>query len=136
MRQTLLGAEAAVDPFDGPLVHRQHAAQALEQRRLSGAVGTDQAEHLAAPDRERHPGQRGQPGVALGEITDEQQGFARNNRGGRGRRCGQVPNLSGPQGLLPGVVTPWWRRNDGARVVYGLTENIIPTVPGPTTGVP
>ena len=110
---------------------RQHAAEALEQRGLSRSVRTDQAEHLAAPDRERHAGQSGQPAVALGEITDEQQGFARNNGGGRGRRCGQVPNLPAPQGLLPGVVTPCGCRNDGALGVYGLTENIIPTVPDP-----
>jgi hypothetical protein len=55
---------------DGALVGRQHAGQAFEQRRLAGAVRTDQAENLAGADRERHAGERGDTPVPLGQVRD------------------------------------------------------------------
>src|SRR5689334_9985532 len=58
---------------DRPSVARQHAREAFEQRRLAGAVGTNQAEHLTAPDRQRHVVQRDQRPIALPESPNGQQ---------------------------------------------------------------
>ena len=51
-----------------PVVERQHAAEALEQRGLAGSVRADQPEHFARAHRERDVGQRRQPAVPLGEV--------------------------------------------------------------------
>jgi hypothetical protein len=64
---------------DRARVARNPAGQALEQRRLPGAIGPDDAEHLADADVERDVVQRAEASVALAEVTNVQ---------GRGRRNG------------------------------------------------
>ena len=49
-------------------VSRQHAGEALEQRRLPRSVRSDQTEDFARPDRKRHVGQRGEIPVPFGET--------------------------------------------------------------------
>ena len=63
--------ERSIVAEDRAAVGRQHAREALEQRRLAGAVRTDEAEHLAAPDGERDVAQGCQVSVAFGEIGDD-----------------------------------------------------------------
>ena len=75
----------------------QHAAEAFEQRRLAGAVGTDEPEHLARMDRERHAGERGHASVLLREIADVEERLARDARLRERCSCRQGPNLPGPK---------------------------------------
>jgi hypothetical protein len=65
--------------LDRARVARNRAGQTLEQCRLPGAVGPDDAEHLADADVERDVVQRAEASVALAEVTNVQ---------GRGRRNG------------------------------------------------
>ena len=46
------------------------ALEDLDRRRLARAVGPEQAEHLAAPDREVDPADRLQIAVALAQAAD------------------------------------------------------------------
>jgi hypothetical protein len=50
----------------GPLLARDQA----EQRRLSGAIGPDDAERLAGFDLERYRVEGDRPAIALGQIAD------------------------------------------------------------------
>src|SRR2546423_2805103 len=62
------------------LVERQHAAHALEQRRLSRSVRPDQAEHFALPDRKCDVVERREAAVTLSEMPDLQQASTCNRQ--------------------------------------------------------
>jgi hypothetical protein len=84
-------------PGDLPGVRSDEAADDVEQRGLAGAVGPDEAEHLAVADVERH----GVEGLEAAERdadvahTEQRLAAARAGRGGaqvrRPLRCGRLP---------------------------------------------
>ena len=78
--------------FDGSAVGRQHAAETFEQRRLTGTVGADEAEHLARPDGKGHLAERGEVSVSFGEVADVEQ---------------QTANVAARRRLLPAAAG--WR---------------------------
>src|SRR6185437_710193 len=76
----LEGDRAAVAP--------QEAVEQVEERRLAGAVGADDAEDLALADGESHLLHRAQSTEGLGEIADDEDRLA--GAGGSGvRRLGR-----------------------------------------------
>src|SRR5690606_6064906 len=48
---------------------------ALDQRRLAGAVVAEEGDHLAGVNLPAHVVDRGQPAEALGEVADGEDGF-------------------------------------------------------------
>jgi hypothetical protein len=62
----------AVDPLaaevDRPRGQRRMPRDRVEQRRLAGPVRPDDRPHLARLEPERHPGDRGEPSVAHGDV--------------------------------------------------------------------
>ena len=60
-------------PENAAVVGRQHAGDRFQQRRLAGAVGSDQTEHLAGIHRKGNVGERALFAVALGEAGDLHQ---------------------------------------------------------------
>src|SRR5262249_37060617 len=75
----------AVEGDDAGLVV-QRAAQAVDERALARAVGTDQPESLARLDRQAHGGEREEPAEALAQVVDEKERrhgghFLRSNSG-------------------------------------------------------
>jgi hypothetical protein len=94
---------------DGSSVVGQHAGNALEQRRLAGAVGADEAEDLAGPKRQRHIRERGQAAVRLRQPVH-----------GHGRRhgnyeCTGVGRPTTMRRRSAGAPRPPPLRGDGAR---------------------
>src|SRR4051812_35225760 len=67
------------------------AGDEVDQRRLAGAVGADDAKDLAAVEPKRDVGDRAYTAEALGEAIDVQHGVPGWRRGWRGwrRRCGR-----------------------------------------------
>src|SRR5262245_4264013 len=51
-------------------IGRQDAAETFEERGLAGAVGTDEAEHLARPDGKGHLAERSEASVPFRQIRD------------------------------------------------------------------
>ncbi len=76
----------------GAAVDRQHAGDAVDERRLAGAVRADEAEALAGLDRQGHAVQRREAAEALDEPLHLEQ------RGGH--------RVSGPAGAAPGPGSP------------------------------
>src|ERR1700733_14585724 len=73
----------------------QRAADAIDQRALARAVGSDEADALARIDRERDAIERDKAAEALAEIVDGEQ-FGRGSRhgSGHGSRHGTCPVAS------------------------------------------
>ena len=69
----------AVDE-DLALRGRDHAGDALDQRRLAGAVGPEQAVHLAGVDVEVDPVERAHARVLLGDAADLEERGCRAHR--------------------------------------------------------
>src|SRR6266567_1245630 len=73
----------AVD-LDRPTVRLHHACDALDHRRLAGAVVTHERRHLARVGLERNATQSADVAVALGQAFHRKRGNARSSgRGGR-----------------------------------------------------
>src|SRR6267142_2703595 len=72
LRRRQRGDVLAVEP-DRSLRRRQHARDQIEQRRLAGAIGANQANDLAAPDRYRDVAVGDQPAEALPDAFGFQQ---------------------------------------------------------------
>ena len=64
----VLGHDVDAQHPDGAGAGPRKAGQHADQRRLAGAVGTEQAEELALLDLERDLVDRAQPGLALGAL--------------------------------------------------------------------
>src|SRR5690606_33089827 len=62
---------------DAPPRRLVKSGNAVEDRRLTGAVGTDKCRDLAAPDRERKISYRNEPAELHSQIFDQQQWFER-----------------------------------------------------------
>ena len=77
------GQRIVVDPvdFDRPRIGGDHPREHLHQRRLAGAVLTEQGEHLAGADRQLHAGKGGGEAEALGDPLQMRR---------HGRICGGV----------------------------------------------
>ena len=54
------------------MIGRQDTAEPFEEGRFAGAVGSDEAEHFARPDRKGHVAESGQVAVTLREVDDLQ----------------------------------------------------------------
>src|SRR5439155_17720008 len=63
-------------PADVARVRTSESADAVEEGRLAGAVGPDDAEYLAGFDRKGHAGQGLDAAEALADVTDRQQAHA------------------------------------------------------------
>jgi hypothetical protein len=90
---------------DFSCVARQHASQALEERRLPRTVRPDDAEHFPAADREGHVVERGEPPEPLAQLTDVEPIGGRFPRTFHGER--PLATLSACEPLLPAVVEPF-----------------------------
>src|SRR6185295_860132 len=67
--------ERAAFEGDPPVAERVEARQAVEHRRLAGAVRSDEADDVAGGDDERHPVERDDPTEADRHILDLEQGL-------------------------------------------------------------
>src|SRR6185295_17948401 len=65
--------ERAAFEGDPPVAERVEARQAVEHRRLAGAVRSDEADDVAGGDDERHPVERDDPTEADRHILDLEQ---------------------------------------------------------------
>ena len=114
-REQLEALEGAPDPQTGTLVDRQlvdpaavetdlagveatHAVEAVEQRRLPGAVGAHEAHRLATVDDDRDVVERDYPAVALGDpgalhechVSRPLPGACARRRGSRPRAASAI----------------------------------------------
>jgi hypothetical protein len=65
--------EVAAGEADGALLGPVQARQAVEQRRLAGAVGADDGQQLVRADLERHRPQGPEAGEAQVQVVDLEQ---------------------------------------------------------------
>src|SRR5206468_11159430 len=75
--------DLATGEADRPGGWPEHAAQHVDERGLAGAVGADEAAHLAGTDRQRHRVERGQAAEALGYVSAEQAGVSQDRKSTR-----------------------------------------------------
>ena len=72
LRRARASPQGMTVKLDAARFVRQNAREALEQRRLSGAIRTDEAEHLPGTNRQGHIAQRDQPSVGFRETDNLQ----------------------------------------------------------------
>ena len=79
----------AVEGGDISGLHVPRASDDAEQRRFADAVGTDQADHAAGRQRDRHVIERRHTAVALGNVFEARDGHCQP--AGRPAHCVAVP---------------------------------------------